>query len=164
MERLVVDRSHLVSAGSAGELGFVVAGEGEAGGDASELEVFLDGGFQRKSFGAGEGLVDVDGVGVLPFEVTVEVESLLSVIRGGFEVGDGGLDLNEGQAILGLEMRGEFLVEVNAHFAVGVGNGDGAHGGDDEGNDVADLVGILLTDRGGFRFVRQALDALEGPG
>ena len=61
--------------------------------------------------------------------------------------------------MLRIEVRGEFLVEVDADLAVGVGNGDGAHGGGDEGNDVTDIVGVLLIKAGGLCFVGNALDA-----
>lgn len=69
-----------------------MAGEGEAGCDAGEFEVFLNGGLQRKSLIAGERLIDVDGVDVLFFKVSVEVELLFSVIRRGFEICDGGFE------------------------------------------------------------------------
>ena len=55
------------------------------------------------------------------------------------------------------------MVEVDADLAVGVGNGDGAHGGGDEGNDVTDIVGVLLVKAGGLCFVGNALDAFQGP-
>ena len=136
-----------------------MAGEGEARCDAGEFEVFLNGGLQRKSLGAGERLIDVDGVDVLFFKVSVEVELLFSVIRRGFEICDGGFEGDKLQAMLRIEVGGEFLVEVDADLAVGVGNGDGAHGGGDEGNDVTDIVSVLLIKAGGLCFVGNALDA-----
>ena len=122
----MIDRSDLVGARAAGELGFIVAGKGKAGREAFELEVLFDRVFESEALGAGEILANVDSVDVSLFEVPLQSESLATVVSGDLEAGDIWLDLDVLKEMLELEMRGELLVEVDADLAIGVGDGDGA--------------------------------------
>ena len=162
-ERLVVDGLNLVGAGAVGELGFVVAGENDVGGEAGEFEGVCDAFAQGEPVRAMERVRESDLISVPFAEVAGDGDIAATVIEGCLEIFDLGRKFDMFQKILRLEVEGKRLVQAHPDRARDVGSGGGVNGGGDEGDDVADAVVIDAIGGGGVAGIWKVVEATKGP-
>ena len=114
-----VDRFEAVEAVAGGELGFVLAGGGEAGGDVLERDLFGDGFLDDQSVGSGEAVLHLDVEVFAGGEVAVEDEGAAAAGGGELEVGGGWFDGDELAGLLEGDFFGEGFVEGDGEVAGG---------------------------------------------